>query len=394
MIEAIDVGPGLHRMAGFATEGRAIGPLFRHAVVEFALMRILMAPGAGLILKFERQDLIRAPGCAELVAIAAGYRGVGAGEREFRVAVLCNRVRRAVPVHDGVAVFAAVLVGGARKLVVVRILVAIHAEFELDVVDRVLARRKVTLRTFHLDVFAFQGVARVVVLFHAKSRRLPPVDVVTLFTGAFPRAVVKLPLVRIGRVAVLASLKRNLFLEVIIQMAGLADHLGVLAEQGVLGLGVIKVIGWKHDLPSVGCMAGLARFFEFAAVWIDVAVDAVGKLHVLVPYRPARCIGLVALIAGHLAVQSGQRIPRLRVIKLAFLAHLPGFHVVALSALAPERSFVRIGMARSASRRLPEKGFGGILVFDQRPQVGKHVLGRVTFLASYTRVFAFQSVAG
>src|SRR5215472_2752443 len=117
MIEAIDVGPGLHRMAGFATEGRAIRPLFRHAVVEFALMRVLMAPGAGLILKFERQDLIRAPGCAELVAIAAGYRGVGAGEREFRVAVLCNRVRRAVPVHDGVAVFAAVLVGSARKLV-------------------------------------------------------------------------------------------------------------------------------------------------------------------------------------------------------------------------------------------------------------------------------------
>src|SRR6516164_6990607 len=156
--------------------------------------------------------------------------------------------------------------------------------------------------------------------FHAKGRRLPPVDVVTLFTGAFPRAVVKLPLVRIWCVAVLASVKRNLFLEVIIQMAGLAGHLGVLAEQRVLGLGVIKVIGWQHDLPSVGCMAGLARFFKLAAVWIHVAVDAVGKLHVLVPYRPARCIGLVALIAGHLAVQSGQRIPRLRVIKLAFLA--------------------------------------------------------------------------
>src|SRR6516165_8511859 len=190
MIEAIDVGPRLHRMAGFATEGRTIRPLFRHTVVEFTLMRILMAPGAGLILKFERQDLIRAPGCAELMAIAAGYSGVRAGEREFRVAVLCHRVGRAVPVDYGVAVFAAVLVGSTRKLVVVGILVAIHAEFELDVVDRVLARRNVALRTFHLDVFAFQGVARVVVLFHAEGRRLPPVDVVTLFTGALPWAVV------------------------------------------------------------------------------------------------------------------------------------------------------------------------------------------------------------
>jgi len=55
------------------------------------------------------------------------------------------------------------------------------------------------------------------------------------------------------------------------------------------------------------------------------------------------------------------------VVKLALFAHLPRFHVVALRALAPERPFVWIGVAGSAGWRLPEEGFGGVLVFDQRP---------------------------
>jgi len=302
MIEAINVCPGLHGVTSLTTERCSIRPLFRHPIVEFALVRVLMARGAGLIFKFERQDLIRPPGGPDLMAIAAGNRRVRTGKREFRVAVFCNRIRRAVPVHHGVAVFAAVLIGSAHKLAVMRILVAIHAEFKLDVVNCVLTCRDMTLRTFHLDVFALQGIARVVVLLRAERRRLPSVDVVTFFAGAFPRAIVELALVRIGRMTVLASLKGNLLLEVIIQMASLASHLGMLAEQRVLGLRVIKVITGQHDFPAVDGMTALARFFELAAVRINVAINTVGKLHVLVADRSARGVRLMAFVARHLDV--------------------------------------------------------------------------------------------
>ena len=64
VVEAIDIGPRLHRVTGFAAERRSIRPLLCHAVVKFALVRILMAGGARLIFEFERQYLVRAPGCA------------------------------------------------------------------------------------------------------------------------------------------------------------------------------------------------------------------------------------------------------------------------------------------------------------------------------------------
>ena len=83
MIEAIDVCPGLHGMTSLTTKRCSIRPLFRHSIVEFALVRVLMAHGAGLIFKFERQDLIRPPGGPDFMTIAAGNRRVRAGKREF-----------------------------------------------------------------------------------------------------------------------------------------------------------------------------------------------------------------------------------------------------------------------------------------------------------------------
>ena len=64
VIEAVDIGPRLHGVARFAAERRSIRPLLCHAIVEFTFMRIFMAGSARLILEFERQYLVRAPGCA------------------------------------------------------------------------------------------------------------------------------------------------------------------------------------------------------------------------------------------------------------------------------------------------------------------------------------------
>ena len=168
MIEAVDVCPGLYVVAGLAAEGRAIGAFAGHAVVELALVRILMASRACAVFKMEGKDFVDAAASPNFMAIGARDRDMGASQGEARGFVLGDCECRAMEIDHGMTRFAAIVVRSGGKLIVVRILVAIGASFKFNFVDGVFARGSVALRAFHLDVFAFERVAGRVVFFYAE----------------------------------------------------------------------------------------------------------------------------------------------------------------------------------------------------------------------------------
>lgn len=209
---------------------------------------------------------------------------------------------------------------------------------------------------------------------------------------AFLFALFKLTLVWIGRVAVAAIGKGELFLEITIQVAGEASDLGVFSNKGIFGFGVVEIKTGQKSFPAAGGVASFAGLLEFAFVRIDVAGGAGRKFHVLVTCGAAGGVGFVAFFAGDFYVQPGQRVSRFGVIEV--LGGLPAFDVVAPGAFAPELSFVRIAVARGAARRLAEKGFGKIFHLDEFAIGGKHVYRGVAFFADESGVFAFELVAG
>ena len=127
-------------MAGFAPLRRAVGAASRHAFVEFAMMHILMAGGAGPIFEMERQDLVLSAGGPHLMAIGARNGGVRPGQRKTCLAMLGDRECGAVPIQNGMTILAFVQIRGSCKLSVMGILVAVGAGCEFHLIDGVLAR--------------------------------------------------------------------------------------------------------------------------------------------------------------------------------------------------------------------------------------------------------------
>ena len=154
MIEAVDVGPRFDGVTGLAAKRRAIGPLTRHVFIEFALVRIFMAGGAGTVFEFEGKNLIGAASESDLMAVRASHGRMCASQGVARIAMLLDRVRSAVPVGHRMAIFTAVLVRSPGELIVVRILMTVGAKFEFNFVNRILARGNVALGAVHLDVRA------------------------------------------------------------------------------------------------------------------------------------------------------------------------------------------------------------------------------------------------
>jgi len=235
-----------------------------------------------------------------------------------------------MPILYRVAILAAILEGCPGELIIVGVLVAIRAGGKLHLIKRVFTCRNVALCAIYLSVFAFQRILRTIVFFHAEQGRLPSVNSVTLGAFAFPGPPIELTLVRIRRVAVFASRKKNLFLEIVLEVAGRAGYPGVFSKERVLGLGMIKIEARQHSFPTAGRVAGFARLSELSAMRVHVASRAGREFHVLVSCCPARCIRFVTFLAGHLDVQASQRVPRPGVIKI--FGGLPTFHVMALGA--------------------------------------------------------------
>lgn len=168
MVEAIDVYPGADVVAGFAAEGGAIGAFASHAIVELALVGILVAGGAGAILEMERKNLAGASTQAGLVAIGARDGDVSASQSEARGLVLGDGKRGAMEIDDGMAVFAAIIVWCGGELIIVGVLVAIEAGGEFHFVDGVFSRGNMALGAFHLDVFSLQRIAGRIVFLNAE----------------------------------------------------------------------------------------------------------------------------------------------------------------------------------------------------------------------------------
>lgn len=77
--------------------------------------------------------------------------------------MLGNGEGSTMKIGDGVARFAAIIVGCGGELIVVRVLVAIGAGRELYVVNGVFACRDVAARTGNAEVLAFQRIGGTVV---------------------------------------------------------------------------------------------------------------------------------------------------------------------------------------------------------------------------------------
>src|SRR5258708_13438044 len=126
-------------MAGFASLRRSVGTTPRHAFVEFAMMHILMAGGAGAIFEMERQDLVLSAGGPHFMTIGARHGSVRAGQRKTRLAMFGDRECGAVPIQNGMAILAFVQIRGGCKLAVMGILLASGPAYQLHLIHALLS---------------------------------------------------------------------------------------------------------------------------------------------------------------------------------------------------------------------------------------------------------------
>ena len=140
VVKTVYVRPRPRVMTSLAAERCAIGSPLGHPVVEFAVMDIPMARGAGHVFEDKRQDFICAPCSSCFMAIGARYGRVRAGQCETRVAMFGNRKSGAVKIQNGMTILAFVLIRSGSKLAVMRVFVAVGAGRELHPINGVFAR--------------------------------------------------------------------------------------------------------------------------------------------------------------------------------------------------------------------------------------------------------------
>ena len=169
VVKTADIRPGPRIVTRFAAQWRPIRPLLRHAILELAMMNILMTTCTSHVFENEGQDLVRAAGGAHFVAIVTGDCGVRSRQRVACLLMHGHGESRLVEILYGMAILASVSVGRGSKLIVMWVFMAIQAGREFDLVDGVLARWEVALVALHLDVLALQRVGRSVVFLHAKQ---------------------------------------------------------------------------------------------------------------------------------------------------------------------------------------------------------------------------------
>lgn len=101
----------------------------------------------------------------------------------------------------------------------------------------------------------------------------------------------------------------------------------------------------------------------------------------------------MALFACHLRVQTGQWIPRLRVVKLADADCLPVDIIMTLQTIRPEAALVFVLMTGSACLRDPEKGVIQVFDFYRRPLGGRDFFRVMALIATQASMFSFELVA-
>jgi hypothetical protein len=168
MVEADDIDPGAHVVAGLASQRGTVGAWLGHAIFEFAVMGIRVARRATAIFEAERQDFVGAACRSHLVTIGARNGGVCSRQCEPGVAMLGDGKEGTVKIAHGMAIFAFVRVRSGGELAVMRVLVTICAKSEFDLVNCVFTGGQMALGAIDGNVFAFQRIARCVVLLHSE----------------------------------------------------------------------------------------------------------------------------------------------------------------------------------------------------------------------------------
>jgi hypothetical protein len=226
-------------MARLAPGNFPVGPDATHLRPELTVVRIHVAGGTSLVGKMElRRGTARDHRGA--VAIHARDRNVRPVQRETQRLMLCQREFGGTESLHCMAVLATILPRRGRELAAVFVHVAIKAARECDIELGGRARRLVTLRAFHLGMFAQQRIFRCGVLLHSVRRGLETLDGVTGSALHSAGALAKLALVRIGLVAIHALRVRDRLLEIAAGMALRAGHRDMFASQRKLRLGMIE----------------------------------------------------------------------------------------------------------------------------------------------------------
>ena len=280
------------------------------------------------------------------------------------------------------AAVASIEVRGRRELAGMLIRMAIGATFELDLEESVFSFMNMALGTLQPRMSALQRIRGQRVLFHRKRRRLPAVHGVARGTFSSARTFRELSTVRIGLVAVHALGEYQRLLEICVGVTLRTTDRRVFPFQRKLGLRVIEVQIQRlcGDLLPAACavarLASLRRKASTVRVFVAIRALAERKARIL---SLAVCARRMALRTLHLCMQSGQRIPRFRVIELLDVDFFPAIETVTLLAVRAETSFMSVFMTAGACRRETEIGPAQVLDLDRCPILRGNV-GRIVAL--------------
>lgn len=225
VIKARHILPRVNGMAGFAAL-RSWG-CGDHPVAKLSPMWILVASRTRAVLKTISRDLAGA--AHGPMTLAACDCNVTSGEGKTGVFVAGEGESRWPETAHRVAGFAAIEKRRCRELVIVRVLVAIGAEGEFQLVDSALPGRNMTFLARDRSVRSFERIRGRLVLGESELRRLEARH--RMARGAFPciGAFQKLSSMRIGPMTIGALLKSDRPLEIAAGMALLAAKQHVLS---------------------------------------------------------------------------------------------------------------------------------------------------------------------
>lgn len=349
-------------MARFAPRRSTVRALLRHLIVEFAVVRVLVAAGAGAILKSIGDHFCGIRGPVNCMALRAGNRQVRPRQRVAALLVLRDRVSRGLKPVDDVAGFTLALIWRRGKLALMRVRVAVQAFCKRDFVSCRRPRWQVAFRAGHGCVFARKGIRRGHMRLYVEERRLPALLVVAARTFALVRACGKLAAVRVRLVAIRALGKRNRLFEISTRVAAQAVHLRVLSQQRKFRFRVVELLARRDSFPTAGRMAAFARLRKSTAMRVTVAVRTLAEWNSRVARLPTRRRGCVAFRARHLHVDPRERIPGLRVIE--FGGRFPVHVIVTIQTFLPQLAVVYIFVACDAILRKSQECAIQILHLD------------------------------
>jgi hypothetical protein len=153
----------------------------------------------------------------------------------------------------------------------VRILVAIGTERELNFKQRCVTGWKVTLRAVYGGMLVAQGKACPGMIRSEKPGGPPSIDGVAAFALSAVGPLRELSAVRIWLMTAGAGVMRYRTLEISAFMAGIARYWQVFPGQRELGFRVIEFLDESRAFPTTGVMATLASLLELTLMDVFMA---------------------------------------------------------------------------------------------------------------------------